>query len=129
MLRDVRVRRGLRAVWSEAQHRPARGRGLLVRHIRCRRRVENVDSLVLEEVAVMNVAVDVGFDVFSLGDGLPEWFRVFEAAGEVYRITPEAWIVMGEEKRGLVRMLIEQFRQPFHLRIANESLRDHRGFQ
>ena len=56
---------------------------------------------------MMDVSVDVGFDLRTLHQLLPERLRVFQSAGEVQWIAAETRIVMGKKQRGFVCMFIQ----------------------
>jgi hypothetical protein len=68
---------------TELSHGPAGGAFLGPEYEGRGGSVEDVDAPVLEVVAVMEVAVDVSFDVGARDEELPEGLGVLKTAGEV----------------------------------------------
>ena len=123
---NVGMRGKFDAGLGESRRRPAGGRRLGIRHIRRGRRVDDVDPAVFRKTAVVDVPVDVGFNVIAGRQNVPEFLRIDQSPRKVIGVAAESRVVMGDDNGGLVREPFERSRKPVSLHSAQVSLCDHR---
>ena len=88
-----------------------------------------MDAAMIIEVAMMDVPVEVGFDMRMGDEHFPESVRIFQATRKMGRITTQTRIVVGKNERGFVGVIVQGLVQPFKLGIAQKALGDHGGFE
>ena len=82
------------AVGGEPSGSPARRGFGAIGDIRGRRRVDDMDALVLSKAAIVNVSVHVRLNLRSSHQKIPEFLRVDQSARKVQWVAAQTWIVV-----------------------------------